>query len=94
MATTTVGTSFSLVGTLEIILATSIPLRTLPNTTCDPSSHLVAFMVMKNWQLLVLGPARQQRVEGVRVGVLGPARQQRVEGVKAGVLELPRLKKC
>ena len=30
---------------------------TLPKTTCLPSSHGVATVVMKNWELWVFGPA-------------------------------------
>lgn len=36
---------------------TSFPWETFPKTTCLPSSHEVAAVVMKNWLPLVLGPA-------------------------------------
>mmetsp|Transcript_2024 Transcript_2024/g.12991 ORF Transcript_2024/g.12991 Transcript_2024/m.12991 type:complete len:216 (-) Transcript_2024:235-882(-) len=41
----------------SMALTTSIPDSTCPKTTCFPSSHGVATVVMKNWLPLVLGPA-------------------------------------
>ena len=43
--------------TFEMLIATSMPLVTLPNTVCLLSSQGVGTTVMKNWDPLVLGPA-------------------------------------
>lgn len=41
----------------SIFRTTSIPLSTLPKTTCLPSNQLVAFTVIKNWEPFVSLPA-------------------------------------
>merc|ERR1712032_289001 len=41
----------------SILSTTSVPLVTLPNTTCLPSSQAVLTVVMKNWDPFVSGPA-------------------------------------
>merc|ERR1719295_602963 len=46
-----------LVPTLSIFLTTSIPLVTVPNTTCFPSNHAVFTVHRKNWDPFVFAPA-------------------------------------
>eukprot|EP00321_Phaeocystis_globosa_P004453 CAMPEP_0118809554 /NCGR_PEP_ID=MMETSP1162-20130426/354_1 /TAXON_ID=33656 /ORGANISM="Phaeocystis Sp, Strain CCMP2710" /LENGTH=83 /DNA_ID=CAMNT_0006738993 /DNA_START=133 /DNA_END=381 /DNA_ORIENTATION=- len=43
--------------TASIALTTSMPLTTLPKTTCLPSSHAVLAVHRKNCEPLVPGPA-------------------------------------
>ena len=51
-----VGRSLRSQGPRSMVLTSSMPSSTWPNTTCLPSSHGVATVVMKNWLPLVLGP--------------------------------------
>lgn len=64
ITTSMFGTSLPLypVFVASILLTTSMPSTTLPNTTCFPSRKGVGTVVMKNCEPLEFGPAFCQRV--------------------------------
>jgi hypothetical protein len=51
------GLSFVSLGDLSILSTISLPLMTLPKTTCFPSNHVVFAVVMKNYEPFVFLPA-------------------------------------